>query len=104
MNKTYNYEMKKSSRYSYGYSTDCGLSAMERFFEILSYVLTAVYDFVTDEAVILISKLTVVITSFTGIFVMMGMSVCGIMAFLPAIIIALGFLAVILLTFKSMFG
>lgn len=103
MNKTYNYEMKKSSRYPYGYSTSCSLSAMERFFEILSCVLAAVYNFVTDVAVVLISKLAVVITSFAGIFIMMGMSVCGIMAFLPAFVIAVGFLAVILLTFKSMF-
>ncbi len=103
MNKTYNYKMKKNCRYSDGYSTSCCLSATERFLEILSYILNAIYDLMTDEAVVLISKLTVAITSFAGIFIMMGMSVCGIMTFFPAFMIALGFLAVILLTFKSMF-
>ncbi len=103
MNKTYNYDMKNSRRYSYGYSTSCGLSAIERFFEILSFILGAVYDFATDEAVVLISKLVVVITSFAGIFIMMGVSVCGIMAFVPAFMIAVGLLIVILLTFKSIF-
>ena len=104
MNKTYNYETKKIRTYSYGYSSSCHTSIAERFLEILSYVLGCIYDFITDEAVVLISKLSIVITSFAGIFIMMGISVCGIMSFFPAFMIALGLLAVILLTFRSMFA
>ena len=104
MNKTYNYTTNKSSRYSYSYSVSREVSLMERLLEILSFIINVIYDFVTDEAVVLVSKLAVVITSFAGIFIMMGMSVCGTLAFLPAFSIALGLLAVILFTFKSMFA
>ncbi len=104
MNKIYNYETKKSIGYPFGCSTSYELSITERFFEILSHIINAIYCFATDEAVVLISKLTIIITSFLGIFVMMGMSVCGIMSFFPAFTIALGLLAVVLLIFKSIFN
>ena len=103
MNKTYNYKIKKTSIYSYGYTTSRSLSFEERILEVLFRILNVICNFVTNEAVVLVSKLSIVVTSFAGIFVMMGISVCGIVAFLPAFMIALGFLAVILLTFKSMF-
>ncbi len=104
MNKTYNYEKVNMSGCSYRYSSSCDLSIAERLLKILSYIINCIYCFVTDEAVVLVSKLSIVITSFAGIFIMMGVSVGGIVAFLPAFMIALVLLAVILLTFKSMFN
>lgn len=102
MNKTYNYKIEKTRGSYYCCTSYLGHSTTEKLLKLFSYILNLIYDFVTDEAVVLLSKLTVVIASFVGIFIMMGISVCGIISFFPAFMIALALLAVILLTFKSM--
>ena len=103
MNRTYNNKMNNSRAYSGNYFTEAQISVTERFFEILSFILNAIFNFVTNEAVVFITKLTISFGSIVGMVFLTGLYFSGVLPFVTAFLFTVCLLGVALVTFKSFY-
>ncbi|MBQ8208522.1 MAG: hypothetical protein IJZ89_07305 [Clostridia bacterium] len=101
MNKTYNNDFRNIKDYSRSYITVCEKSFLEKILELFSIIFNITCDFVTNEAVVLVSKLAICSVCFIGMFILMGLSIGGSLPFLSAFLTASGLLGVIILIFRS---
>ena len=102
MNKTYTNDYVISRKYSNS-NTANKASIADALLELLLSVLEAVYSFVTDQTVVLISKMVISFLGFAAMFVFAGMFICGTLSFASAFLPSVAITAIITMIFKSMF-
>ena len=102
MNKTYTNEYQISRRYNNS-KIGNSRSYAEVLFEIIISALESIYAFVTDQTVVLISKMVITFLGFAAMFIFAGLFICGTLSFTSAFLPSVAITAIITFIFKSMF-
>ena len=93
MNKTFNNNIRNAERYQRAEKID--------YFEFFMFMISAVYSFITNEAVVLITKLVIGFASVAVIFLMMCLNASGTLPFVTSALVTIVMFVIAIMTFKS---